>query len=185
MVRNTKTAWGWLSIALHWIGAIAIFVLLVHGWWMTHMVPRPERLANYAWHAALGYDLFLLVVLRLIWRWLNPVPAQPAESKPWETLAAHAGHIGLYVLIFAVTLTGWIVATTARTPMTKDLLGVPLPALVTGIERSTRNLVEETHLVLAYTLAVLVAVHVVGALRHHFIKRNDVFRRMISPSPGA
>ena len=184
MVRNTTATWGWLSIALHWIGAIAIFVLLVHGWWMTHMVARPERLANYAWHSALGYDLFVLVVLRLVWRWLNPVPGQPMDSKPWEKLAAHAGHVGLYVLIFAVTLTGWIVATTARTPMTGDLLGLRFPALVTGIDRSTRNLVEETHLVLAYILAAVVVVHILGALRHHFIKHNDVLRRMISPSQG-
>src|SRR5262249_61434025 len=119
MMRNTTTAWGWLSIALHWIGVGAIFVLLVHGWWMTHMVARPERLANYAWHSALGYDLFLLVALRLIWRLTNPVPAQPADSRPWEKLAPHAAHIGLYVLIFALTLTRWILATTARTPETK------------------------------------------------------------------
>src|SRR5499427_9342842 len=182
MTPNSKTDWGWPAKTLHWVGAAMILILIVHGSWMTHMVARPERLANYAWHSALGYDLFVLVVLRLVWRWLNPVPAQPMDSKPWEKLAAHAGHVGLYVLIFAVTLTGWIVATTARTPMTGDLLGLRFPALVTGIDRSTRNLVEETHLVLAYILAAIVVVHILGALRHHFIKHNDVLRRMISPS---
>jgi cytochrome b561 len=54
--------------------------------------------------------------------------------------------------------------------------------LVTSVERSTRSLVEETHLVLAYVLAAVVAIHLAGALRHHFVKRNDVFRRMIAPS---
>jgi cytochrome b561 len=179
MVRNTTTAWGWVSIALHWIGALAIFVLLAHGWWMTHMVARPERLANYAWHAALGYDLFMLVVIRLAWRWMNPVPDQPVESRPWEKWAAQAGHVGLYVLIFAAALTGWVVATTARTPMTGDLFGLQFPVPFPGIARGTRDLVEETHLVLAYVLAALVVVHVLGALRHHFIKHNNVLRRMI------
>ena len=54
MIGNSDTSWGWPAKALHWIGAAVILVLLVHGWWMTHMVARPERLANYAWHAALG-----------------------------------------------------------------------------------------------------------------------------------
>jgi cytochrome b561 len=182
MLRNTTKSWGWPSIALHWIGALAILVLLLHGWWMTHMVARPERLANYAWHSALGYDLMALLVLRLLWRWINPVPAQPVDSKPWERRAAQLGHIGLYVLMVVVSLTGWITATTFRTPITRDLFGIQVPALVTSVERSTRNLVEETHLVLAYVLAAVVAIHVVGALRHHFVKHNDVFRRMIAPS---
>ena len=57
MTFNTTTQWGWPAKALHWIGAAIILVLLVHDWWMTHMTPRPDRLANYAWHSALGYDL--------------------------------------------------------------------------------------------------------------------------------
>src|SRR5262245_38884206 len=56
MTRNSTTDWGWLAKALHWVGAAMILILLVHGWWMTHMTPRPERLANYAWHSALGYE---------------------------------------------------------------------------------------------------------------------------------
>lgn len=143
------------------------------------MTPRPERLANYAWHSALGFDLLALMVLRLLWRWANPVPAQPVDSKPWERRAAQLGHLGIYVLIFAVSLTGWIVANTFRTPITKDLLDIPIPQIVGTIERSTRALTEEAHMVLSYTLAVLIVVHVVGALRHHFWKKNDVLRRII------
>ena len=63
-----------------------ILILLVHGWWMTHMTPRPERLANYAWHAALGYDLFVILVLRLLWRWLNRCRNLPAASKRGSVL---------------------------------------------------------------------------------------------------
>jgi len=178
VIRNTTTSWGWPAKLLHWIGAAAILILLIHGWWMTHMTPRPERLANYAWHSALGFDLLALMVLRILWRWVNPVPTQPVESKPWERYAAHLGHAGLYLLIFVVSLTGWAVANTFRTPITKDLLGISLPRIVGTIERSTRALVEETHMVFAYVLGALVMVHIVGALRHHFWKRNDVLRRM-------
>jgi cytochrome b561 len=116
MIFNSTTTWGWPAKILHWIGAAIILVLLVHGWWMTHMTPRPERLANYAWHSALGYDLLALTVLRLLWRWFNPVPELPADLKPWERVAARVGHVSLYVLMFIVSLTGWMVATTFRVP---------------------------------------------------------------------
>src|SRR3954464_9484077 len=99
MVRNSETVWGWPSKLLHWLGAVIILLLLGHGWWMTHMAPRPDRLAHYAGHSALGLDFLVLTVLRLLWRWLNPVPADPADAKPWERWAAHAVHGGLYVLM--------------------------------------------------------------------------------------
>ena len=179
MIRNSSTAWGGPAKLLHWVAAAAIFVLLIHGWWMTHMTPRPERLANYAWHSALGFDLLALMLLRLLWRWANAVPALPADSKPWERLAARAGHSGLYGLIVAGSLAGWAVANTMRVPISTDLFGLELPLLVGPVERATRAVIEQTHMVLAYALGALVIVHVAGALRHQFWKRNGLLWRMI------
>jgi cytochrome b561 len=179
MTRNSKTDWGWLAKVFHWAGAAIILILLAHGWWMTHMTPRPERLANYAWHSALGYDLFVILILRLLWRWLNPVPALPVGLQRWEHVAARLSHAGLYVLMFIVSLTGWMVATTFRVPMTKDLLGIDVPPLVTTVDRSVRQWIEASHMGVAYVLAAVVLIHVVAALRHHVVKRNSVLRRMI------
>ena len=179
MTRNSKTDWGWPAKVLHWVGAAIILILLVHGWWMTHMTPRLERLINYAWHSALGYDLFVILILRLLWRWLNPLPELPADLQRWEHIAARLAHVGLYVLMFIVSLTGWMVATTFRVPMTKDLLGIDVPPLATAVDRSVRQWIEESHMVLAYVLAAVVFIHIVAALRHHIVKRNDVLRRML------
>ena len=55
MISNTESRWGWPAKLLHWLAALLIVILLAHGWWMTHMLPRPERLPNYAWHSAIGY----------------------------------------------------------------------------------------------------------------------------------
>ena len=177
-VRNTDVVWGWPAKALHWIGAITILLLLGHGWWMTHMAPRPDRLAHYAGHSALGFDLLVLMVIRLLWRWLNPVPLYPSDVKAWERWTAHAAHIGLYVLIFVVSLTGWVTANTFRTPITRDVFNIPFPIIASGVERSTRLLFEESHMVLAYVLGALVLAHVLAAFRHHLFKHNDVLRRM-------
>ena len=179
MIQNTTTQWGWPAKLLHWIAAAESVVLLVHGWWMTNITSRPERLANYVWHSALGFDVLALMLLRLLWRWSHAVPAHSADSKPWERLAPQAGHSGLYVLIFVVSLTGWAVANTFRVPIAKDLFGLNVPIIVGAVERATRGLLEGTHMVLAYVLGALVVAHEAGAFRQHFWKRNDVLRRMI------
>ena len=63
--------------------------------------------------------------------------------------------------------------------MTKDLFGIDVPPIVTTVDRSVRQLLEESHMVLAYVLAAVVLIHIAAALRHHLLKRNDVLRRMI------
>jgi len=178
MIGNSRTAWGWPAVLLHWIGALLILLLLGHGWWMTHLAPRPDRLAHYAGHAGLGYDFLALLILRLLWRWTHVVPDPPADTKRWERLAAQAAHIGLYVLMFAATLTGWALAGTFRTPLNKDAFGLPVPSIFISQDRDTHHLLENSHKILAYLLAALILVHIGGALRHRFIKRNDLLRRM-------
>ena len=179
MTRNSTDSWGWPAILLHWIGAALILILLIHGWWMTHLAPRPERAVNYAWHAAIGYDFLALLVARLLWRWLNPVPALPDDLKPWERYAARAGHVGLYLLMFAATLSGWALAGTGRRNFQQDVFGLNVPLIYTSKDASAHELLEGTHMVFSYLVAALVVVHIAGALRHHFLKRNMVMRRMI------
>src|SRR5262249_41082442 len=149
MIGNSRTAWGWPAVLLHWIGALLILFLLGHGWWMTHFAPRPDRLAHYAGHAGLGYGLLALVIVRLLWRWINVVPDLPGDTKTWERRAAYASHIGLYALMFASTLTGWALAGTFRTPLDKDAFGVRLPPIFVSQDRAMHHLLENSHKVIA------------------------------------
>jgi cytochrome b561 len=179
MLGNSNNAWGWPAKLLHWIGAILILLLLGHGWWMTHLAPRPDRLAHYAGHAGLGYDLLALLVLRLLWRWTHPVPAMPRDMPRWEYLSAHASHIGLYLLMFATTLVGWALAGTMRGgSLNKDAFGLQVPMIFESQVRATHESLEDIHKFLAYVLLALVVIHVVAALRHHFVKHDTVLRRM-------
>jgi len=182
-LRNTNTVCGLPARALHLLGAVAMLILLGHGWWMTHMVPGTAgRLANYSWHAALGYDLLALTILRLLWRWWGGVPALPPDTQRWERVAAYVGHVMLYLFTFATTLVGWALAGTMRTPLTKDLYGLSWPLVYVSQDQAIHETLEDGRKILAYVLAVIIAVHVAGALRHHFIKRNNVLTRMLRPA---
>ncbi|MFL5085273.1 MAG: cytochrome b [Xanthobacteraceae bacterium] len=177
MVRNTDLVWGWPAKGLHWIAALFILLLLAHGWWMTHMAPRPERLAHYAGHSAMGFDLLALI---------GAAPAVAlAQSRAraagrLEDVGALERSCGSLrdVRAHVVSLTGWVTANTFRTPITRDLFGIPFPLIASGVDRSVRNLFEQSHMVLAYVLGALAVVHVLGALRHQLFKGNDVLRRM-------
>jgi cytochrome b561 len=181
LLRNSENAWGWPAILLHWLAAAFILALLGHGWWMTHVVPRPERIVNYSWHAAIGYDLLVVLVLRLLWRWWASAPALPKDTRRWERIAAYGGHVLLYVFTFATAFVGWALAGTMRTPLTKDLFDFVVPGIYVNQDRGVHGRLEDTHRFLAYVLAAIVVIHIAGALRHQFIKHNDVLRRMLWP----
>lgn len=180
MIRNSARRWGWPAKALHWVGAALIVLLIGHGWWMTHFVPRAERLVNYVWHASIGYDFLALLILRLLWRWMNLVPALPEELRPCEKAAAWLGHAALYVLMLAASVSGWALAGTFRAPMDQALFGlVRVPAITSPGDRALHDLFEQAHWYLSYALALVVLAHIAGALRHQFAKRNNVLRRML------
>jgi cytochrome b561 len=179
VIANTTTNWGWPAKLLHWLGAILILLLLGHGWWMTHLAPRgPVRLEHYAGHAALGYDLLALLILRLLWRWTHAVPDLPADTPRWERVAAHVSHLGLYLLMFVTTVLGWALAGTVRNPFNKDVFGITVPLIYQSQDRAMHRLLEDWHKYMAYALLALLVVHILAALRHHLIKHTDVMRRM-------
>jgi len=177
--RNTSEAWGGLAKLFHWLSALLILFLVGYGWWMTHVPERAVRLAHYQWHSVIGWYVLLLIALRLAWRAFNPGPPPPAELPRWERMTARAAHWMLYALMFVVSISGWMVADTFRQPIEARLFGVvPVPHLLDASHRSFRGIVEESHKACSYVLLGLVMIHVASALRHHFIKKNVVLRRM-------
>jgi cytochrome b561 len=116
-------------------------------------------------------------VLRLLWRWVNPTPPLPSNLKPHERFLARFTHAALYVLLFAMPLTGWTMSSARGFPVSWFNL-FELPDLV---PKSTAlyNTLVATHAVLACSLAVVVALHVAGAVKHHFVLRDDTLRRML------
>ena len=176
--RNTNRAWGSLSKALHWI----IVLLIINQWLIAERAAQlpPKSLAVLKalwWHKSFGITILALAVLRLVWRWTNPVPDLTAETRPWERVLAKLSHVLLYLLIFALPLSGWMMSSAHNYSVSWFGL-LQLPNLV-GPDHELSERLEDLHHLLFNVLVVVAALHVAGALKHHFIDRNDVLRRML------
>ena len=163
--------------ALHWGIAVLIFGMLGLGFYMTGLDLSPTKLQLFSWHKWAGVTVFMLVVVRLAWRVTHRPPALPAHMPALERFAAHAGHHLLYVLMFAIPLTGWLMSS-AKGFQTVWFGVLPLPDLLTK-DKALGNLLETVHVVLNYTLIAVLLGHVGAALKHHFIDRDDVLTRML------
>jgi cytochrome b561 len=182
MVGNTDTRWGGISRLFHWSLALVIVGMLAYGWWMNHLAPRPDRFFHRSIHADIGYLVLLLMVIRLIWRSINPVPALPADTPPWRRLAARVSHGALYGVTIVVALLGWA-HSGAHKPDYSDWFGVFRVPQFTSPDKANADFYEDLHIYMAYVLIALVVIHVCAALYHYFFQRDDVLNRMALGEP--
>jgi cytochrome b561 len=172
-----KPGYGGVAKILHWLIVALLIVQFAIAWTMPgiHRGTQPERLINL--HLSFGTVILLLVALRLVWRLFHPVPLV-AESLPlWQQRGAQATHALLYLLLFALPITGW--ANASSRGWTIDLFGlVALPRILpTGAQLGSQ--IGDIHGWIAYALLGLAGLHVAAALYHHFWLRDRVLSRML------
>ena len=177
---NANIRYNPVSIILHWVLGIALVAIFSFGIYMADLPFSPSRLKLFNWHKWAGISILLLSVLRLLWRVTHPAPPLPAKialaMPEWQLKAHHATHIALYALFFVVPLIGWAYTSAAGFPVV--LFGqFPLPDFVSA-DKALAALIKPWHQISAYALAILVALHVAAALKHQFIDRDGLLKRM-------
>ncbi len=175
-----------LAMLFHWVIAALIIanvtlVLSVDSLPDTYERPIVDL------HKSIGLTVLGLAIMRLLWRLTHPAPAYPVSYAPWERKAAHAAHIVLYLLIFAMPITGWIhdSAWKGAPGHPLNLFGV-IPWFRIGAiahqdpatKEQIHSLFSAIHVSLSYVLYAMVAVHVAGALKHQFLDRERELQRM-------
>ena len=106
--RNTGAGYGWVSRLVHWAMAVGILGMIGLGLRIATMQPRLSNLWLYGLHKSIGLVLLALVLLRLAWHRLSPPPPLPAKLPAWQHATARMAHGGLYALMLAVPLCGWV-----------------------------------------------------------------------------
>ncbi|RYZ98009.1 MAG: cytochrome b [Moraxellaceae bacterium] len=175
---NTPQPYTRTAVGLHWIIALLIFAAFGLGWLMTDIPGfTMTKLKYYSWHKWLGITVFLLAVIRLLWRFFHVPPAWAGQIPLWQQWAAHAVHWALYALIFAIPLSGYFYSLAAGVPVV--YLGlVPMPVLLEP-NIALANPLKQLHVVLNYSLVALLLAHVGAALKHQWIDRDGTLARML------
>lgn len=179
MLTDSRTGYGLISIAIHWISALLILFLFGLGIYMVDLGyyddwyhEAPEL------HISLGLVVLLLMLIRVIWRIANPTPVELAAKRA-QNLAAKFVKLGLYALVFIVLISGYLITTAEGQPASMFNL-IKFPVL-TELSSQNVDLAGEIHEYLAWGIVLLVVLHVAGALLHHFIIRDRTLMRMLKP----
>ena len=190
--RYTKTA-----VYLHWLIAICIFGMFALGWYMSELPKEaPKQIAYdlfdwgiYTWqlseeasprtfyfnlHKSLGVTIFALILIRILWRITHKPPSLLASYKAWERKLAIGAHHLLYLLMVALPLSGVIMATYSKYGI--KWFGAEF---IKGLDNTPmRELFKEVHEVIGAIILLVLVLHIVGALKHKFIDKDDTLKRM-------
>ena len=189
----TKTA-----KVLHWLIAIGIFGMFALGWFMSELPKEsPKQMAYdlfnlgiYTWnlteeisprtfyfnlHKSIGVTIFALILIRILWRITHRPPALLASYKAWESKLASGAHHLLYLLMVALPLSGIIMAIYSKYGI--KWFGIEL---IKGLDnKDMRELFYEAHEIIGLIILLVIIVHIIGALKHKFIDKDDTLKRML------
>ncbi|MEN7536175.1 cytochrome b/b6 domain-containing protein [Aurantiacibacter flavus] len=175
MLGSTQHRYSSGAILLHWLLALLLAGELALGFAMPRDASGFEL---YQLHKSIGITILLLTFVRLGWRFTHSRP--PKIEGGFTGFLASAVHVGFYVLMIGVPLTGWAIVSTSAISVPTMVFGVvPWPHL--PLDAGMNHTFEEAHEILAKVGIGLFALHVVGALRHHFLMRDSLLGRM---APG-
>ena len=160
---------------IHWLMAIVIIGLLVVGTLLENMENGPDKFELMSLHKSVGVLALLLFFLRIPLRIINPV--RPIDGVPKSTLIAASAVKGLlYLSMLLMPVSGIVMSQSAGYPVA--MFGWEIPMLI-GENEQVNQIAGLMHGIVSKVLMALIALHVLGALYHHFIRRDDTLRRMI------
>lgn len=175
-LRNTPERYGSVAQALHWVVVLLLIGQVAVGKIAHEMPDGFDKLVLLARHKSVGITILALAALRLAWRLVDRPPAPPPMPR-WQFVASRATHWGLYALLFAMPLTGWMMSSASNYPVSWFGL-VQLPDFVAP-DRDLKHTMEEIHETLAKALIALALLHVAAALKHQFVNRDGLVWRML------
>jgi cytochrome b561 len=184
-LRYTRTA-----IVLHWLIAALIIVNIYLGLSANYWLPDEQIRSAIDLHKSIGITVLGLVLLRILWRISHQPPPLPRSFPDWEHTAAHVAHFILYLLMIGLPLSGWAHDSAWKDAATHpmQLFGLfhwPRIGWLMNIDPSVKESLHlhdrlgSLHTWLGYALYAMLVMHIAGALKHEWIDRKSVLKRML------
>jgi cytochrome b561 len=187
MPSTLSYRYGAVSMTFHWLIAALVLVNIGLGLSFDEFAPGSAlKLQVLLIHKSIGLTVLVLSVLRLVWRLMHKAPPLPADMSPMLKFLGRTSHVLLYVLTLALPLTGWALVSASSLGVPTHYFGLfdwPNLSYFANLPREQRapyhELFDNTHVALAWTMIVLLPLHISAALFHQFVRRDDVLRRML------
>jgi cytochrome b561 len=176
-LTDMRTGYSGTAKSLHWLIVALLIAQFIFAWTMPHIGRNTPVTTLISLHFTFGVIILAVAIVRLAWRLTHREPPPEDGLPPWQNLTAHVVHYLLYALLFVIPVLGWMDA--SRRGMPVEMFGLELPKLLaTG--KPGWNWTGDVHGLLAtYVMLGLVALHVVAALYHQFIRHDGVLKRML------
>jgi cytochrome b561 len=176
-LRNTNETYGVVAKFLHWLIAILVVIMLCAGVSFNYL-PNGNFMNTLIFiHKSTGVTILGLMVLRLLWSTMNPVPAFPLTMPRWEKIAARFTHSIFFVLIIAMPITGIFMSLAAG--YTVPFWGITTVHLTfVPKNKALAAFMANWHTYLAWTIAAFIALHTLAALKHHYKDKDSILKRM-------
>ena len=171
--KSTESRYGSVAIAFHWLSAVLVLAMIFIGMQLDDVAEPGARLSLLRAHAAIGLAVLAVTLPRLLWRLADPKPGPPAGMSRLEWRAARTAHVLLYLLLLGTLAAG--VTTVVLGGALEALLGTPGALLPKDFGHLAAR---ELHGALAWSLTALLLLHIAAALYHHWVRRDEVLRRM-------
>lgn len=179
--KNTTTSYGSVAKFFHWLTAILVIGMIFVGISFGYLPRGDFKFFLLHAHKSMGFTLLFIVILRLLWKWINPRPALPANTKNWEHFVIKWTHGLLYFGMIAMPISGIIMSYAAGYGITLWwIYKVPLPWIPKN--RELAMLASDAHTFFAWAISILIGLHTLAAFKHAIINKDGVFQKMM---PGS
>jgi len=171
-----------VAMLLHWL----IFVGVIANWRIAeageHAATREAKSEIMANHFSIGVFILILILIRFAWRFVSPPPPLASHLASWEVWLAKITHTLFYVLLIVMPLAGWYAMSKYGAPV--SVFGIfSLPPLPVEADPEGAKAIFGQHKTAGKALLILVAIHVLGALKHTFLDKDGNLYRMLPFGP--
>ncbi|MBL6735353.1 MAG: cytochrome b [Shewanellaceae bacterium] len=177
MFKNTNASYGIVSIWNHWLGGILFIIILLMGLYMNLLPRSPLKEALQYWHQSLSFFVVLMFLSRFIWKFLSPTPNIIRSFGIWEMYLAKIVHMILFWSLLLMPLSGLVMLQATGESMV--LFNAYVIPEIVPISSAWVSVATLFHQYFSYTLVGIIGLHVLGALKHHFIDRDNTFNRIL------